>query len=139
MALVFKTSEEINVELGRNGGDVENLGTFAALLPKGTKIKFSPKNLLKKDKLVTVVLTSKDGKLAFMPCSSSVNGIVRELLGKGTDKKQILKWLSTLEVIENAVGMFISRPMGEANDGITIDDLKKVEIEAFNPEELIAF
>lgn len=139
MALKFKTSEEINVELGREGGDVENLGAFKDLLPKGTKVKFGKKNLMNKTKRLTVVCTSKEGKLAFIPTSESVNNIARRVLADGKSKTEVLGWLAGLDVVENSVGMFISLPMGEASEGIEIGKLATVDSADFIPEELVAF
>lgn len=140
MALVFKTSEELNVELGRTNGDVENLGLVSAYFPKGSRVKFGKSNLAKKDKLVTLVITMDVGgvpKFAFLPCSASINSVVREGLSKGMEKKKMLRWLISLEVVKNAKGEFISRAMGDAEEGIKIEDLKKVA--EFVPEELIAW
>jgi hypothetical protein len=135
--LIFKSSEELNAELGRSG-DVENIGTLESLMPKGTRVKFG-KNNFNSDKLVVVCAISKDGKLAFISCSKPISRLVRELFKAGKTKTEILGWLITLDVVENEKGMFISKPMGEAGESIEIGKLTKVATEDFVPEELIAF
>lgn len=139
MALIFRTSEEINAELGRDNSNMENLGTLEKLLPKGTGLKFGKNNFMNDKKRVVVVATAKDGKLAFVSCSEQISGLVRNLSKEGKTKAEILGWLITLEVMENENGMFISRPMGEAGESIEIGKLKKVSTEDFVPENLIAW
>ncbi len=138
MALQFRTSEEINKELGREGS-VEDLGTLKKLLPKGSKVKFG-KNNFNNDKMrVVVVVTDKNGKLAFISCSKPISLIVRKLAAQGKEKKDILGWLITLHVMENEQGMFISKPMGEAGEDFEIDKLEEQSTEEFVPADLIVW
>lgn len=138
MALKFRTSEEINAELGRDS-NIESLGTLEGLLPKGTKLKFGKNNFTNDKKRVVVVATAKDGKLAFISCSEQISNLVRKIAVSGKTKAEILGWLITLDVMENENGMFISRPMGEAGESIEISKLTKAKTEDFVPEDLIAF
>jgi hypothetical protein len=138
MALVFKTSEEINTELGRTGS-IENIGTLEELMPKGTKIKFGKNNFMNDKKRVVVVATDKAGKIAFVSCSQPISDLVRKLHVAGKTKAELLGWLITLEVMENENGMFISKPMGEAGESIEIGKLKKVTSEEFVPSDLVAW
>lgn len=143
MALIFRTSEEINKELGRSN-EFENLGTLEKLLPKGTKIKFGKRNFSSpaikangKPVNVVVVATSKDNKLAFINCSEPISASVRKLAAAGKTKAELLGWLTSLEVIENEKGMFISRPMGEAGESLEIGKLPKITTEDLS--ELLAW
>jgi len=138
MALEFKTSEQLNEELGRTGS-IENLGTLESLMPKGTKIKFGKNNFANDKKRVVVVATDKAGKIAIVSCSEPVSNVARKLVAAGKTKPEVLGWLITLDVVENENGMFISKPLGEAGESIEIGKLKKVTSEEFIPADLVAW
>ena len=100
------------------------VGTIAAVVGKGGKIKFIPRNFRNPDKAVTLVLEAADGLSDTVVCSKPLSAALRS-------KELTLSNLVTLEIVEfvtneGTIINMVQMPGNEANRAVefAIDEIK---------------
>lgn len=123
------------VKFSSDAWDVKELGTLLKSLEAGDKIKLAK---IKPNKRAVILITEKgqEAPNKQVVCSAPVTEMVKHAINKGVDKKQLLKGLLALEIIENDKGAFLVAPTGEIGESFTFEEVKKAE--AINYEELVA-
>ena len=132
MALNFKNYERT---------ERTELGTVAALIGKGGKMKLSPRNFADESKRVAVILEQLGGASDLVICSGEVS---KRLRSKEITLSQLAGFVVVEQLTTNGDLINIITMPSNANGMIElkIDDVKQTAYQpaaTFNAEELIAF
>lgn len=120
--------------------EIEQLGTVGELTPKGASIRFLKNNFLNKDKRVVIHVANKDGLMLNVALTGNLSNAVRAARAAGKEKRELLAWITTLPVIKNEKGMFVSMPQDTTSESYSVDQLTEDAAKGtFEPEELVAF
>jgi hypothetical protein len=130
MALEFKVYEGSETTL-------ETLGTVATNIGKKGSLRFVP-NTFTSGKRIAVILTNDKGKSTVLACSTRVSSTIREAKKNGSEDKELLSAIASLEISEDEEGRnFIIAPAGlGSTETFTMASLA---VEAFSYEELIGY